>query len=71
MPDYLSLSDVDECVADTDDCDHTCTNTEGSFTCSCQSGFSLDSDGGTCIGQPLPYMCTFYYSQRDVHVVMV
>ena len=27
-----------------------CTNTEGSFTCGCNDGYLLDSDGTTCNG---------------------
>ena len=28
-----------------------CTNTEGSFVCSCEEGFLLDEDGKTCSGE--------------------
>ena len=28
-----------------------CTNTVGSFNCSCDDGFSLNTDGATCDGQ--------------------
>ncbi|XP_078357327.1 uncharacterized protein LOC144642207 isoform X3 [Oculina patagonica] len=31
------------------DCDQTCSNTPGSYTCSCVSGYRLDSDGKSCI----------------------
>ena len=39
--------DVDECAGD-NDCDDnaSCTNTEGSYTCRCNTGFS--GDGETC-----------------------
>ncbi|KAK6971063.1 mucin-like protein [Biomphalaria glabrata] len=40
--------DVDECL-NSKTCDHTCVNTEGSFTCSCRNGFRLDAtDKKTC-----------------------
>ncbi|XP_059150286.1 uncharacterized protein LOC131937109 [Physella acuta] len=41
--------DVDECL-NASVCSHSCTNTEGSFVCSCLSGFRLDnSDQRTCL----------------------
>ena len=44
------FSDVDECASNEDNCDDdaTCTNTVGSFTCQCNSGFS--GDGLACEG---------------------
>jgi len=43
------VRDIDECKYGTDNCDHTCTNTYGgSFTCSCNAGYTLDADGHTC-----------------------
>ena len=51
---YVSLSynkDIDECTNGSNDCDENadCSNTDGSYTCSCQSGFS--GDGMNCSGQ--------------------
>ena len=42
--------DADECTNGNHDCDANadCTNTVGSFTCTCQSGFT--GDGNTCTG---------------------
>ncbi|MEZ4336852.1 MAG: EGF domain-containing protein [Sandaracinaceae bacterium] len=44
----VACTDVDECVAGTDDCDTnaSCTNTPGSWTCACNMGW--DGDGRTC-----------------------
>jgi hypothetical protein len=41
-------ADVDECSLNTDNCDAnaTCTNTAGSFTCTCNSGYT--GNGVTC-----------------------
>ena len=46
------IPDINECDPDigTHDCDHTCTNTNGSFVCGCDNGYHLDDDGTTCIG---------------------
>ena len=46
---FFLLLDIDECAADTDGCNQICTNTEGSFECSCRSGFTLLDDGKTCV----------------------
>ena len=35
--------DVNECASNNGGCAHTCTNTEGSFTCSCRTGYELGS----------------------------
>ena len=42
--------DIDECQTDGGGCTHDCTNTLGSFECSCPRGFSLDNDGLHCNG---------------------
>ena len=42
--------DIDECTNNTDNCNQTCTNTEGSFNCGCNDGYLLDSDRTTCNG---------------------
>ena len=43
-------ADIDECLMMTDNCQQNCTNTEGSFMCSCFSGFILLSDNRSCAG---------------------
>ena len=42
------ISDIDECIEDA--CDHNCTNTDGSFICSCNDGYELDDNGRSCNG---------------------
>lgn len=39
---YISFIDIDECSEGTNDChvDSTCTDTEGSYICTCKNGFS-------------------------------
>ena len=43
-------SDINECATSNGGCETTCTNTDGSFTCSCDSGFQLNGDGLSCDG---------------------
>lgn len=45
------LEDIDECQEDTDGCSQLCINNDGSFTCSCNSGYRLKSDKKTCEGK--------------------
>ena len=40
--------DIDECLEANRRCEHSCTNSIGSFQCSCQSGYQLDSNNSTC-----------------------
>ena len=43
-------TDIDECSENTDNCSQICTNTDGNFTCGCNNGYLLDTDGTTCNG---------------------
>ena len=43
-------ADIDECAINTDGCDQICTNTNGSFYCSCNTGYRLNVDNKTCDG---------------------
>ncbi|EDW93781.2 uncharacterized protein LOC6533343 isoform X1 [Drosophila yakuba] len=40
--------DIDECQKKNGGCSHRCSNSEGSFKCSCPPGYKLDSDQKTC-----------------------
>ena len=44
-------TDKDECSLANGGCQHVCTNTMGSYQCSCNDGFKLDSNGLTCSGK--------------------
>jgi len=43
------LLDIDECM-EYNDCHQICTNTFGSYECSCDPGFVLMDDNRTCAG---------------------
>ena len=44
--------DIDECASDdTNSCEQQCINSVGSYTCKCNDGFTLNSDGTTCSGE--------------------
>ena len=57
-------SDIDECDADPCDADADCQNFVGSFTCTCNVGFS--GDGFSCIGEF--YMPQSYFDPPSSHV---
>ena len=44
-------TDIDECAEDMDGCAQICTDTDGSYTCSCDSGYNLANDSHGCDGK--------------------
>lgn len=42
--------DIDECAVENGGCKHNCINTGGSFECTCNTGYKLDTDGKSCTG---------------------
>ena len=46
----IDFTDVDECHTDNGGCNQTCTNTHGSYICSCIGLYTLDDDQHGCIG---------------------
>ena len=51
--------DVNECTKNP--CDHECTNTDGSFTCSCNNGYELDENGRNCSGMNINYIVNYQF----------
>ncbi|CAH1256822.1 MEGF10 [Branchiostoma lanceolatum] len=51
--------DVNECVENggRGPCEQICTNTRGSYTCSCRDGYSLNDDGHACDDVCVPNPC--------------
>ena len=45
----LLCIDINEC-SDSNSCDQLCTNTDGSYYCNCNEGYSLMDDGKSCEG---------------------
>ena len=44
-------TDINECNTNNGGCEHTCTNVDGSNICSCDEGYTLDSNGNSCTGK--------------------
>ena len=45
------LTDTNECQISNGNCSQNCINTNGSYFCTCTSGYSLAADGKTCNGR--------------------
>ena len=60
----MIISDINECdkiigdVVSKGGCQQICSNTIGTYVCSCNDGYSLTVDGRTCEGMLLKH---FYY----------
>ena len=64
LPDQLpSSSDIDECSSQNGRCQHNCTNTNGSHTCSCVEGCQLASNNMSCTGTH--YSCLYFSFDND------
>ena len=48
---FVHSSDINECAENSDGCEQMCTDTDGSFVCSCRDGFRLGSDRRSCDGE--------------------
>ena len=44
----IATGAVNECLTNNGGCDQVCTDTTGSFMCSCNNGFTLNNDERTC-----------------------
>ena len=44
-------ADINECSSNNGGCAHTCTNSPGSFQCSCRTGYTLAGNGKSCNGK--------------------
>lgn len=47
---FLPFADIDECTIMNGGCETHCTNSEGSYECSCSEGYALMPDLRTCSG---------------------
>ena len=53
----IVISDINECVVDNGGCNQTCANTQGSFECSCGTGYKLAGNAIDCDGK-INFICT-------------
>ena len=67
----LFVIDVDECSMTESPCSQDCSNTDGSFVCSCTNGYTLDSDGRACIGKQVTRVVVNIYVIASTFVEVV
>ena len=61
------IVDINECNVNNGGCEHTCTNTVGSYNCSCNTGYQLNL--GHCSGNLL-YVVENYYALLIMQIIM-
>ena len=44
-------SDINECLSNNGGCSHNCINLDGTYICSCPTGYELDSRRKNCVGE--------------------
>ena len=55
---FLSgIEDINECALNISGCNQNCTNTIGSYFCSCYPGYEIKNDNRTCVGKELTMLC--------------
>ena len=45
------ITDLNECARNVDECDQNCHNILGSYTCTCNAGYTLSVDEFHCDGE--------------------
>ena len=50
---HTNVTGIDDGDDDDGPCHHNCTNTLGSYQCSCYNGYKLEEDGKTCTGKSM------------------
>ena len=67
---FMFYTDVDECSDGTDNC-HTeasCTNNDGGFDCTCNSGYS--GNGVTCSGKFILIDVTHVFTRHNLYLLI-
>ena len=60
-PGTTAVNDIDECSLHRGNlCGQICVNTVGSYRCDCNPGFTLHTDGSTCIEDERTFRVTLF-----------
>ena len=67
--------DINECATNNGGCAQICTNSVGSYYCSCGAGYMMGGDGHTCSGEEDTFilLCQLilYHVQISMSVLLV
>ena len=61
---YVPISDTNECKLNSSGCSQNCTNTIGSYNCSCYNGYQLNADVKHCNGK---YLFILTHATTELH----
>lgn len=61
---FVAVPDIDECSEGSSGCTQQCTNTPGSFSCSCRPGYTLTHDQKTCQGWSIVFPAHKVFDNR-------
>ena len=50
---------MNECNSTVTDCDQVCVNTNGSYYCDCDNGYTLSEDNKTCQGMVIKSLAKY------------
>ncbi len=62
-------ADVNECFTNNGGCDGLCTDTRGSYTCSCGSGFVLGSNAHSCDGEFIKFQSNHTFRRKVFMII--
>ena len=62
MISFVTFSDINECLGN-NGCDQTCSNVDGSYTCSCRKGYLLQADDRSCTGE-----ISIFSASKNIHI---
>ena len=65
----LHVTDRDECAVDNGLCSDTCSNTVGSFVCSCPDGLQLANPGLYCSGTKYVKTVATYHKDSMITII--
>ena len=66
-----TIIDIDECAESTSGCAQICTNQDGSYSCSCGSGYRLGVDEHGCEGTNLFIIATRHHCRTMTMTITI